>query len=184
MSPYLFVIAMQVLTLLLRKAEARKDLDPLTCGSLSVSHVIFVDDLMIFLKADKKNTLHLKLVLQDFTALFELTINSSKSAIFFGGLVKHRNWIATHLELSQGQLPMKYLGLPLLSKRLSATACSPLLQAITARLQAWKAKLLSYAGRVKLIKSVLSSMHLYWTSIFILPASVLQDIDHMMLRFL
>ena len=161
LSPYLFIITMQVLTMLLHKAEARKDLDPLTCSSLSVSHVIFADDLMIFVKADKKNARHLKLVLQEFTALSGLTINSSKSAIFFYGLVKQRNSIAAHLDLTQGQLPVKYLGLPLLSKRLSATACSPLLQAITMQLQTWKAKLLSYAGRTELIKSVLLSMLLY-----------------------
>ena len=76
---------MQVLTLLLRKVEARKELDPLTCGSLSVSQVIFADDLMIFLKVDKKNAQHLKLVLQEFSAISGLSINSSKSAIFFGG---------------------------------------------------------------------------------------------------
>lgn len=79
---------------------------------------------------------------------------------------------------------MKYLGLRLLSKRLSVVACAPLIQAIIARLQTWKAKLLSYAGRVELIRSVLSSMHLYWTSIFILPVNVLQAIDKAMLRFL
>ena len=152
---------MQVLTMLLRRVEDRKNLDPIICGALSVTHVIFADDLMIFLKADKKNARHLKLVLWDFTALSRLTINSSKSAIFFGGPVKHCNWIAAHLDLSQGQLLVTYLGLPLMSKRLSATACSPLLQAITVRLQAWKAKLLSYAGRIELIRSVLSAMHLY-----------------------
>ena len=175
---------MQVLTIHLRNAEARNDLDPLTCGSLLESYVIFVDDLMIFLKADKKNARNLKLVLEDFTALSSLTINSSKSAIFFGGLVKHQNWIAAHLDLTPSKLPVKYLGLSLLSKRLFATECSPLLQAITMRLQTWKAKLLSYAGRTELIKSVLSSMHLYWTSIFILSACILQDIDCLMLRFL
>ena len=99
-------------------------------------------------------------------------------------LVKHRNWIASHLGLPLEQLPVKHLGVPLLSKRLSASSCSPLLEAIKTRLQSWKAKLLSFAGRIVLIKSVLSSMHLYWTSVFILPASILQAIDHLLLGFL
>ena len=59
-----------------------------------------------------------------------------------------------------------------------------LFQVVMNRLQSWKAKLLSYAGRVELIRSVLSSLHLYWTSVFILPASVLQAVDRAMLRFL
>ena len=79
---------------------------------------------------------------------------------------------------------MTYLGLPLLSKRLSATECEPLTQAITSRLQSWKARFLSYTGRVEQIRSVLSSMHLFWTSVFILSASILQAIDQFLLRFL
>ena len=81
-------------------------------------------------------------------------------------------------------LPVKYLGLPLLSKRFSATACTPLIQGVIACLHSWKAKLLPYVGRVELIKSVLSSMQLYWTSVFILPVSVLQILDRVMFRFL
>ena len=87
-------------------------------------------------------------------------------------------------ELNSGELPVRYLGLPLISKRLSAKECSPLIQAVSHRLQSWKAKLLSYAGRLELIKSVLSAMHLYWMSVFALPSSVLQEIDKMMMGFL
>lgn len=184
LSPYLFVIAMQVLSALLKKAESNHELDPFSCGPLSVSHVIFADDPMIFLHADKKNACHLKHLLDDFTALSKLRINFNKSAVYFGGPVKHRQWIVSHLGLNQEELLVRYLGLLLLSKRLSATSCAPLQQAITTRLQSWKAKLLSYAGRVELIKSALSSMHLYWTSVFILPVSVLQAIDRIMLHFL
>ena len=78
--------------------------------------------------------------------------------------------------------PVRYLGLPLLSKRLSTTDCRPLIQAVMTRLQSWKAKLLSYVGRLELIRSVLSAMHLYWMAVFILPASALQTIDRVMLH--
>lgn len=54
-SPYLFVLAMQVLSSLLSRAELRGEIDSMCYGSLLVSHIIFVDDLMVFLKADKKN---------------------------------------------------------------------------------------------------------------------------------
>ena len=98
--------------------------------------------------------------------------------------MKHRHWITLHLGLSSGELPMRYLGLLLQSKRLSATECEPLTQAITSRLQSWKVRFLSYAGRVELIRSVLSSMHLYWTSVFVLLASVLHAIDRLLPHFL
>ena len=119
LSPYLFVIAMQVLSALLKKAESNHELDPFSCGPLSVSHVIFADDPMIFLHVDKKNACHLKHLLDDFTALSKLRININKSAIYFGGPVKHCQWIVSHLGLNQEELLVRYLGLPLLSKRLS-----------------------------------------------------------------
>ena len=164
---------MQVLSSLFKKAEHHQELDPMACGTLSVLHIIFADDLMVLLKADKRNARRIKQLLDEFSVLSGLRINYAKSAIYFGGSTQHRAWIYSHLGLNVGDLPTKYLGLPLLSKRLSASACAPLILAVTARLQSWKARLLSYAGRVELVKSVLSSMQVYCMSVFILPASVL-----------
>ena len=124
------------------------------------------------------------LILDQFALLSGMNINYSKSAIFFGGLVKHRQWITSHLGLTMGDLPIRYLGIPLISKRLSVGACSPLIQAVTRRLQSWKAKLLSFTGRAELIKAVLSAMHLFWTSVLTLPTGVLKEIDKLLLSFL
>ena len=89
LSPYLFVIAMQVLSSLFKKAEQHQELDPMACGTLSVSHIIFADDLMVFLKADKKNAWRLKQLLDEFSKLSGLSINYAKSAIYFEGSVQH-----------------------------------------------------------------------------------------------
>ena len=48
----------------------------------------------------------------------------------------------------------------------------------------WKNKLLSYAGRVQLIASVLGSMRIYWASIFLLPISTVKDIEKVLKGFL
>lgn len=47
--------------------------------------------------------------------------------------------------------------------------CQPLIEKITLRIQSWKGRFLSYAGRLKLVKSVLNSLHVFWSNIFILP---------------
>nr|GFC72026.1 hypothetical protein [Tanacetum cinerariifolium] len=47
-----------------------------------------------------------------------------------------------------------------------------------------KNKSLSIAGRLQLIQSVLSSMHVYWASVFMLPSHVLLDIEQIMRSFL
>ena len=112
-----------------------------------------------------------------------MKINYAKSVIFYGGSVQHRCWISSHPTLSLGELPIRYLGLPLISKRLSVGACSPLIQAIMQRLQSWKARLLSFTGRAELIKSVLSAMHLYWLSVFNLLVSVHKELDKLLMGF-
>ncbi|KAL0315019.1 UNVERIFIED_CONTAM: hypothetical protein Scaly_2897600 [Sesamum calycinum] len=45
----------------------------------------------------------------------------------------------------------------------------PLINKLDARLAGWNHQNLSYAGGVHLIKSVLSTLHTYWASVFILP---------------
>ena len=60
---------MQVLTALFKRAEDQGKIDPFKCRSLFVSHIIFADDLMVFLKADKKNAWELKHILDEFNTL-------------------------------------------------------------------------------------------------------------------
>ncbi|GKC96784.1 hypothetical protein Tco_1162226, partial [Tanacetum coccineum] len=47
-----------------------------------------------------------------------------------------------------------------------------------------KNKLLSYVGRLQLIAFILSSMQVYWASVFILPKSVVKEIDKLLKGFL
>ncbi|GKD53386.1 putative reverse transcriptase domain, reverse transcriptase zinc-binding domain protein [Tanacetum coccineum] len=47
-----------------------------------------------------------------------------------------------------------------------------------------KNKWLSFAGRFKLCISVISSMHIYWASVFILPVGIINDIEQLMCGFL
>ncbi|KAF5805415.1 putative reverse transcriptase zinc-binding domain-containing protein [Helianthus annuus] len=52
------------------------------------------------------------------------------------------------------------------------------------KIDSWLNKSLSFAGRLQLINSVLSSMHIYWASVFIIPARVIHDLEKFMRRFL
>ncbi|KAL8159560.1 hypothetical protein V2J09_001097 [Rumex salicifolius] len=54
-----------------------------------------------------------------------------------------------------------YLGMPVLHCKVSKTTFQPLIDKISAKLTGWKGKTLSFAGRITLAKSVLSSIPLY-----------------------
>lgn len=55
---------------------------------------------------------------------------------------------------------------------------------ITGKIAHWSARLLSYAGRVLVVISVLSSISFYWCSLFILPTKVIQEIEKIIYNFL
>lgn len=66
--------------------------------------------------------------------------------------------------LEEGSLPIKYLGVPLISLILIHRDCKVLVERVKNRIADWKNKSLSFAGRLQLVISVLSSMHVYWSS--------------------
>ncbi|XP_074302913.1 uncharacterized protein LOC141637248 [Silene latifolia] len=84
----------------------------------------------------------------------------------------------------EGHLPFRYLGVPIASKRLSALECDKLVDRVIERIKAVGTRKLSYAGRLVLIKSVLSTLHCYWAKIFILPASILNKVEALCRSFL
>ncbi|PWA73992.1 reverse transcriptase zinc-binding domain-containing protein [Artemisia annua] len=108
-----------------------------------------------------------------------------KSTIFFGGLsVPEQEHIVQILPFTTGRLPVRYLGVPLITKKISVTECKPLIEKVRSRVQDWRNRVLSYAGRLQLIASVLSSMQVYWASVFILPKTVIKEINKLLKGFL
>ena len=83
-----------------------------------------------------------------------------------------------------GSLPMKYLGVPLISSKLSHSDCQPLLDKIIARIQSWTSSSLSFAGRLQLISSVLYSIQAYWCTMFIIPKLTCYKIEQIFNWFL
>ncbi|KAK4383917.1 hypothetical protein Sango_3107900 [Sesamum angolense] len=113
-----------------------------------------------------------------------LKVNSAKSQIIFSRAVQQeRQQILDYLGFQEGSLPVKYLGIPLTSSRLTIADCRPLIDKVDARLAGWNNQILSYAGWLQLIKSVLTTLHTYWASAFILPKGVLKTLEKKM-RFL
>ncbi|KAL0293603.1 UNVERIFIED_CONTAM: hypothetical protein Sradi_6928700 [Sesamum radiatum] len=123
---------------------------------------------LLFCKADLPSIQVLRDTLTEFAALSGLNVNPAKSQIILSRAVQQeRRQIVEYLGFQEGSLPVRYLGVPLTSSRLTIADCRPLINRIDTRLAGWNQHNLSYAGRVQLIKSVLSSFHTYWASVFI-----------------
>ncbi|XP_071729191.1 uncharacterized protein [Rutidosis leptorrhynchoides] len=65
-----------------------------------------------------------------------------------------------------GSLPFIYLGLPVSGKMNKMESWNPVLDKFTKRLSDWKARSVSFGGRLTLVKSVLNSLPLYYFSLF------------------
>lgn len=92
--------------------------------------------------------------------------------------------IIDFLKYSSGSSPVRYLGVPLSSKKLTIDQCAPLINKITARIQTWTARMLSYSGRLQLIRAVLMGMQAFWTQLFILPQRIIKRIEAICRSFL
>ncbi|KAL2231023.1 UNVERIFIED_CONTAM: Transposon TX1 uncharacterized protein [Sesamum indicum] len=68
--------------------------------------------------------------------------------------------------------------------RLTISDCQLLLSKIDARIAGWEGMSLSYAGRVQIIKSILSALSIYWASAFILPKAIIKEVEKRLRRFL
>jgi hypothetical protein len=85
--------------------------------------------------------------------------------------------IADLLPCEMKNFPCNYLGLPLSVRKLTKTDFLPLIDKVASKLPGWKATLLSRAGRLVLVKSMLSSIPIYQMVALDLPKWVLKAID-------
>jgi hypothetical protein len=83
-----------------------------------------------------------------------------------------------------GVFPIKYLGIPLHYEKLRKEDLQPLVDKIVKRIAGWRGKLLSYAGRIVLIKTCLASIPVYLLSFFKFPKWALDIINSHMANFL
>ncbi|PWA77746.1 reverse transcriptase domain-containing protein [Artemisia annua] len=83
-----------------------------------------------------------------------------------------------------GRLPFDYLGIKVGANMSRIANWSGVLETIKGRLQSWKSNLLSIGGRLTLIKSVLSSLPVYYLSLYKAPVAVIEAIEKMMRHFL
>ncbi|KAJ9536708.1 LOW QUALITY PROTEIN: hypothetical protein OSB04_un000093 [Centaurea solstitialis] len=86
--------------------------------------------------------------------------NLGKSSVYFSNVDPQTlQAILDILPFNVGNLPFRYLGVPLSSKRLIVNDFAPLVANVRSRLLNWKTKFLSFGGRIQLIRSVLESLH-------------------------
>ncbi|XP_031378420.1 uncharacterized protein LOC116193812 [Punica granatum] len=127
-SPYIFVIAMEVFSNLLDTAatEGGIGFHP-RCKSLKLTHLCFANDLFLFTNGSRESIIAILNVLNTFYCWSGLKMNPEKSKIFMGGISEESICeLVPCSGFKRGTLPVRYLGLPLVSGKLSAKNLSGL----------------------------------------------------------
>lgn len=74
--------------------------------------------------------------------------------------------------------------MPISTSKLKAKDCQSLVEKMVIRIRVWGTRHLSFAARCQLVNSVLMSIHTYWGQLFIIPKSILKEVNSICRCFL
>lgn len=146
---------------------------------------MYADDAIIFLKPTKRDVANLKDLLARFGQVTGLSTNIQKTSITpisCDGM--DLDDILSDFPATRLSFPIKYLGLPLTVRRLRRLDFQPLVDRAASKMSTWNGRNLTQAGRVTLVKSVLSSQPVYLMTALKPPKETLDEVDTMRKRFL
>lgn len=150
-----------------------------------ISHLLFVDDAAFFMEATEHNALKLKKILDSYCKASGQAVNFLKSSIYFskntseGTKIKLQEVFGVDHRLKSG----KYLGVPVEWGRFKKEMLAFLKDRIVKKLQGWKQKALSLAGKEVLIKAIISAIPSYLMSCFSFPKEWCAEVNALIANF-
>lgn len=186
-SPYLFILCGEVLSGLCRNAEREGALQGIRVarGSPRVNHLLFADDTMMFCESSTECCNSLVQILQKYERVSGQKVNISKSAITFS--VKTPQEVKDSAKVILGIQKEggvgKYLGLPEHFGRKKKDLFTSIVDRIRQRASNWSTRFLSRAGKLTMLKAVLTAIPTYSMSCFQLPVSLCKRIQSTLTRF-
>ncbi|XP_039051992.1 uncharacterized protein LOC120193596 [Hibiscus syriacus] len=117
-----------------------------------VSPLCFADDLLIFCKSSIDSVMGVQAVLDQFYSMSGLKLNVSKCEMYVASISGEQvNTIKEIIGFKLGSLPVIYLGVPLVTRKVTVKDCQSLIDKLRTKLSLWANKHLSFAGRLQLI---------------------------------
>ena len=185
--PYLFLICAEGLIALLNSATSCRSLSGLSLcrGGPQISHLFFADDNLLFCRATMEECHTLISLLDTYEKASGQKLNYEKTSIFFSTNTPQstRQSICNALRTTSSGDLGKYLGLPPIIGRGKKQAFSEIKQKVVQKLNGWKGKMLSLAGKEVLIKSVAQALPIYTMSCFRPLDSLCNEINSMIGNF-
>ncbi|XP_058734177.1 uncharacterized protein LOC131605902 [Vicia villosa] len=187
LSPLLFCIAEDVLSRGITNLVNNDKINNIKANRSHFvpSHTLFADDIMIFCRGDIKSLKAISELLLCYGSYSGQFCNNSKSLIYAGGMTLSRHsCLADIIGFTIAVPPFIYLGVPIFVGRPKVSYFNPIADNIRLKLAAWKARSLTMAGRVQLVKSVIHSMLVHCMSIYNWPGSLIKNLERWIRNFI
>lgn len=127
---------------------------------MHIVNLSFASDVLLFTRGDTKSLELVMKVFYDFSRSTGLTVNPTKSKAYYGGVEDSiKTKIQDLTSFAEGPIPFRYLEVPLTSKKKYIQQCMILVDKIVLRIRHWR--LLSFVGRLQLIRSVIFAITNY-----------------------
>lgn len=187
LSPYLFILCAQGLSLLVEKAVGRGDIHGIEIcrGAPGVASLLFADDSFFFFRATAAECATIKDIFDKYEVASGQAINYEKSGVFFSRNTTSSdqallsNILEVHNPLNLG----RYLSLPSMIGRSKKAFFKHLRDKLWKKTNVLRAKFLSKGGREVLIKSVAQALPMYCMNVLLIPQSVTDELQKMMNSF-
>ena len=187
-SPYLFILCMEFLRHLIEQKCVAGEWKPLKASreNIGISHLFFVDDLILFAKVEEQTYEAISEVLSRFCKESGQKVSLEKSRIYFSPNVQEglKEEICTKLGIQATTNIGKYLGFPIKHRGATRNRLNFIMERLMNKLSGWKAKFLSFPGRSVLVKSVMFAIPNYVMQEEALPIHLCEKFDKIKRDFL
>lgn len=133
---------------------------------------------MVFCRGNKASVVVLITIFSIYAKASGHVVNPKNSTIYAGSISHSRlNHLSSLLGFKVRSLPFNYVGVPIFNGKPRASYLIHIIVKIKAKLSNWKASLLSFAGRVQLIKSITQHMLVHYFIVYYCPVSLTKELD-------
>ncbi|GLJ44326.1 hypothetical protein SUGI_0927960 [Cryptomeria japonica] len=150
-----------------------------------ISHSQFADDTILFGEASVREAKVIQGVLEEYKKDSGQSMNRHKSTLYFINVSKKFQMkIVSVLQFGISQFPIKYLGVPLFVGRLDNKIWEEVVNRCKVKSMAWTNNWLSQAGRIQMVKTILSAVPIYYMSCYGLSCKAASTLDGLLKKFL
>jgi hypothetical protein len=187
LSPYLFIICAEALSNLLFQAETSGWLTgvPYSPKGPRLNHLFFADDNLLFCRTTSTDWGRMSQLLEIYEKASGQQPNKEKTSIFFSRNTSQeaRDYITRLSGIPSTQRFDKYMGLLALVGKSRLSEFKSIKDMVWKRMNDWKTKFLSQAGKEILLKTVIQAIPSYSMRVFLLPLGLSKEINSLMQKF-